>query len=362
MIAQRLPLIEIHRIALHTIYAKRPDQKCSEPDHDEALLSLTDEIKGMLKTRIIDAAGKHSKAFTLEIAQSQEGTFYDSCLPIKDQTDDDFLATSCQLATLLAVKQTRNRIPGGYFLLLNCSDKTENLGQYIVIKAEPDQGVTHSRKDKKSNVTLLDKILFSSAQKLFKIGMLFQRRQPEGQGITPNELYECLLFDNQFSNDKKPAEYFYKDFLAFSIDKNAKIQTQRFDKLTEDFITQKVTNQDDRESLINALRVELKSQDTIIQPAVFAQRHLESDDLKDLFTVEVTNQLPSSIEKDLTLLSRKVQKRKIDFSSDVMLTAPDEDFEEKVHIMRPDEDIDLTNTQYTYVRVKGQPFKRNSDE
>ncbi len=358
MIARLLPLINIHRIALHTILVKTSEEEHAEVDLDDALLDLTDDVREVLKKRLIDAAGKQSKAFTLEIARSEPGTFYDHCLPIINQNDDDFLNTSRQLAILLASKQTRTRIPGGYFLLLDCSDRAKGLGQYIVIKAEPDQGVTHSRTGKKSKADLLTKILFSSAQRLYKIGMLFQRLKPVGDGVTPNDLYECMLFDSQFSADKRPAEYFYKDFLSLSVDKNARLQTYRFNELVESFIHNQIVDQEAREDAMDALRVELKNQESLIQPAEFGKRHFEDDDLKDLFTVEVTNALPPSIEKDTRLLTQRIQKRKIDFSNGALLTAPDENFDDKVHILRTGDEIDLTDNRYTYVRVTGQPFRR----
>jgi hypothetical protein len=361
MIAQLLPLIDIHRVALHTILVKTHEEEHSEVDLDDDLLELTDQVKGMLKTRIIDAAGKHSKAFTLEIERGEEGTFYNYCRPIINQTDEEFLATSRQLALLLASKQTRSRIPGGYFLLLDCSDRAKNLGHYIVIKAEPDQGVTHSRTGRKSRADFLTKILFSSAQKLYKIGILSQRHEPLGDGQTPNELYECMLFDSQFSADKKPAEYFYRDFLSFSTDRNARLQTFKFNQLVENFIQSHIEDQENRENAMAALRVELKNQDNLIQPAEFGRRIFEGDDVRDQFTVEVTNELPPSIEKHTGLLVQRIQKRKISFSNGTLLTSPDDDFENEVHIIRSNEEIDLTDSRYTYIRVAGEPFKRKID-
>ncbi len=358
MIAQRLPLITIHRIALHTVLVKRPEQECSDVDHDEDLLELTEAFQELLIKRLIDATGKQSKAFTVELARSEAGTFFGHCQSLKDQSREEFLATSCQLASLLASTQRRNQIPGGYFLLIDCTDRENNLGQYIVIKAEPDSGVIHSRNGKVSKVDVLKQIMFSSAQKLFKIGMLFERSEPLNEGNDPNDQYECLLFDNQFSSDTRPAEYFYRDFLSYSIDRNAKIQTQRFSQLTEEFIFEHVKDSEVARDVLNALRVEIKSQENIISPMTFGQRYLATDELRDRYTSQVVNDLPSAIQKDTKLIDKKYSKRRIGFSNDIILTGPDEGFDEKVHVLEPGEEFDRNDDRYTYIRVTGQPYKR----
>lgn len=360
-IVQRLPLISIRRVALHKIVEKGKNDKCASVEPDKELLVIDEAIQKKLLDRIVEAAGRQTKSFDLEVAYSHEGTFFNLCEPIKAKTDEDFLNTSCLLAEKLASAQKHNRIPGGYFVLLDCSDPVTHLGQYIVVKAELDEVINVTRENNVSKLQLLDKVIFGSAKKFYKIGMLFERLQAHGQ--TPNERYECLLFDDQFNDDKRPAEYFFDEFLGFSIDKNAKIQTNRFEQFSQDFGRTHIHNNRELQNWIEAVRVELNSQDNLINPTDFARRHSPSQDVEDQFLSQVASKLPQAIPKDTTLVVRRLNQQKIDFQGKITLSGPHDEMEAKVDVILPGESIEeLLRTEegksYTFIRVEGSPYQR----
>ena len=149
---------------------------------------------------------------------------------MKSKSDPDFIQSSKDIADILADSQKRTNIPGGYIILLDALDEEKSI--YIIIKAEPHQAL--QRVDVQSQISLLKSVFLSPSQKLYKIGILCERLDPSGEN--PSDRFECWLFDDQFRAESHPAEYFYKDFLGFTIGNNAKIQSQRFYDKTEGFI------------------------------------------------------------------------------------------------------------------------------
>jgi len=139
---------------------------------------------------------------------------------------------------LLARAQTKQSIPGGYLIVMDCSDATSDYFACIVIKAEPHEALQLARIDGRDQLAVLDKVFLSPSQKFFKIGIIYQRSDEENVDL--NHQYGTLLFDDQFRPDGQPAEYFYKDFLGFSANRNNKIQSKRFYHKTESFIFREV--------------------------------------------------------------------------------------------------------------------------
>jgi hypothetical protein len=91
-----------------------------------------------------------------------------------------------------------------------------------------------------------------------------------------------LLLDNQFRIDSKPAEYFYKDFLGFSVENNPKIQSKRFYEATENFIMNSIDSLDQKNTMLDALHAEFQiesEEETLeIDPLIFVSQNFEDTD------------------------------------------------------------------------------------
>ena len=85
---------------------------------------------------------------------------------------------------------------------------------------------------------------------------MLERKNPDKKKTPPNDLLIAYLFDDQFRADSKPAEYFYKEFLGFSVDQNSKIQSSRFFEKTAGFIKDNFENYELQNNLLKALSLE----------------------------------------------------------------------------------------------------------
>ena len=342
--------------------------------HENELLNLTSEVTDLLITRLTDAAGRNSKAFNLVIENTSSESFFGQCHQLKTKTDSEFIAASKRIGDLLALCQARTNIPGGYFIFLQAFDPTNEIPLYIAIKAEP-----HSALQRRPGQTQLERlqVFLSPSQKLYKIGIIYKNvieeetqqllsGEENGQVQTTeedNSEFLCFLYDDQFRAESHPAEYFYKDFLGFSIGKNGKIQSSRFFQKTEKFIIEKIPDFEQKSAILNALRTEFsENQLPLITPSEVARHYMPTPALQDEYISEVAHELPPSFVKDSTLIKGRINKRKVDFPNDVKIVGPNEQFDEKVKIILDTNDlgdIDLSDENITVVVIEGKPYQND---
>lgn len=353
--------IEIHRGVMHHLDAKTKDTEHATATFEKTLFDIDDQIRKVLIDRLTYAAGRDSKAFELEIGNYSKNSFFDYVKDIKTLNDKKFFETSKKITSRLSECQNRNNIPGGVVILLDCSLSKKNTARlYIVIKAELHEALRHQKRGGRSKLQVLTEIFLSPAQRLYKVGIVYERK--DGQNQYPNDVYGCFLYDEQFRADgSKPAGYFYDRFLGFSVDKNAKIQIKRFYDNTYGFILKNIPEIDEKESLINALSTELTTNlEETISPVEFGKKYFIDEDINDAYTDSVLNYLPSTISKDTTLIKGDLSKKKIRFPNTITLSGTIEEFDKNVKIIRTEQDfkeLDYKNPNYTILRIQGKPFE-----
>lgn len=351
----------VNRLIIHTINAKQERQDTATVDPSDEISEIGHHVLEIIRTRLIDAAGRNSKAFELDIDNVNPNSFFDLSNNISDLGENEFIQQTTEIAELLAYSQRRVSIPGGYLLIMDCWDNETDLPIVIVIKAEPHEALQFSIDGGHTQVSVLTKVFLSPSQKLYKIGIIYRKTQEELEDV--NERFGCFLYDDQFRADTHPAEYFYKDFLGFSVGNNSKIQSQRFYDKTKHFVIENVEDFETKTALISALKNEFViNQDDTINPLNFANTYIPTrDGLRDLYIGDICQELPFSIVKDDSLLKARLTKRKIDFPNNINLSGPEESFDNKVEIIDEDsiDALDAGSTEYTIVKIMGKPYSSN---
>ena len=261
--------LNVRRIIIHTINPKQDGQDSASVDFSSEISRIDANVLAIIKVRLIDAAGRNSKAFELEIENTSLDSFFDLSKNLNSLNDSDFIRATSGIADLLADCQRKTSIPGGYLLIMNCIDNITHLPVHIVIKAEPHEALQFSIIDGHTQVNVLQKVFLSPSQKLYKIGIIYSKTDEQLENI--NEQFGCFLYDDQFRTDTHPAEYFYKDFLGFSVGENAKIQSQRFFDKTEKFILTNIANTETKTNLLSVLKTEFSAnENSTVNPTNFA--------------------------------------------------------------------------------------------
>jgi nucleoid-associated protein YejK len=352
----------VNRLIIHTINAKQDGQDTATVDASNEISEIDHNVLEIIRNRLIDAAGRNSKAFELDIENSNPHSFFELSNQISELEEEVFIQRTTEIAELLADSQRRISIPGGYLLILDCLDNECNLPVIIVIKAEPHEALQFSINGGHTQVNVLHKVFLSPSQKLYKIGIIYKKTSLESENV--NEQFGCFLYDEQFRADTHPAEYFYKDFLGFTVGNNSKIQSQRFYDKTKNFILTHVKDSDTKTLLVSALKNEFSiNQNDTINPINFATTYLPTEfGLRDTYIADVCQELPFSFVKDDTLIRPKLAKRKIDFPSNINLIGPEEDFDNRVEIISDSDSIqnlEADNPKYTIVKISGKPYTSN---
>ncbi len=352
----------MRRIIIHTINPKQDGQDSASVDFSSEISRIDANVLAIIKVRLIDAAGRNSKAFELEIENTSLDSFFDLSKNLNSLNDSDFIRATSGIADLLADCQRKTSIPGGYLLIMNCIDNITHLPVHIVIKAEPHEALQFSIIDGHTQVNVLQKVFLSPSQKLYKIGIIYSKTDEQLENI--NEQFGCFLYDDQFRTDTHPAEYFYKDFLGFSVGENAKIQSQRFFDKTEKFILTNIANTETKTNLLSVLKTEFSAnENSTVNPTNFANTYMPTENgIRDSYIGDVCQELPFAIVKDNSLIKNRLSKRKIDFPSNINVVGPEESFDNRVLIIDSSEDLsalEATSQDYTILKIFGKPYSSN---
>lgn len=357
----RLENLRIDRAIVHQIVEKQIGQDQATVNPRNSLITLNADVRALVNKRLIEAAGKESKAFELRIAQDGVGSFFECSADLCGNSDADFVESSKNVARLLARSQRRTKIPGGYLVVIGGTETGSNLRARLVIKAEPHEVLQYTT-GKVDQLNLLKDVFLSPEQKLFKIGIIYEKAANNGAEV--NERFGAFLYDDQFRQDDTPAAYFYRDFLGFDVSENAKIQTKKFFELTKSFIERNVNAREDRVAFISALRNEfVANQAATIDPLEFGVRLFENDvDVHDSYIREICEELPNAIVKDATLINSQLRRRQMSFTGKVSLVGPEETFDQHITIVDSEEELrelDPSSEDYTLIKIQGKPYTSN---
>ncbi len=343
--------LSIEKIIIHQIFKRDEKREVVEPRYNNEFTDLDASGLDELQNRIIKALGSDSYSIEMEISDFSQTSTFQSVAKLIRCSDDEFIETSKHLALKLAQSQTTRRIPGGVVVVFK-GKVGENPKNYIgIIKAEKHGGFQLTELDAKLLLEYLSNLLLTPQQKLYKISMFIEIDEPD-QSINrrPDE-FKAYVFDHNMnkSETKDAALYFYETFLGCAISPTNKKLTKDFYLETRNFINSLNIDDETKVDLNYALYSYLKvSQSANIQVSEFAEQYLDGDHKDEYINFMQSKEFPTNaIPKDMTYLKNKLKRRKINFTSDVTITAPSENFKELVKIVESEE-------MTTVVKIRGR--------
>lgn len=290
--------LHIQRAIMHRIVSKS-DQEDSHAECSDTLISLDDDIIRIFKKRLVDAFGMSSKAISLKINNVEPDSAYGYIKRLHNDSDQDFITDSKDLAEMLANKQNRKNIPSGFLIILDTNENVRHQQVEVLIKAESQSAFNIG---KHMSIEAVKDIIMSPASKLYKAASFIKS---DDSGLSAD--YKVLLFDEQFSTRSSLAEYFYKGFLGLTVRDNDKALTKMFfDGMSKAIKSVYADNQVEMARANFALLSEANNHDRMVSPRNVINRIIKVDDRDKFYEKCITEEMPTSFLKNTSLIESKI--------------------------------------------------------
>lgn len=347
--------LKLNRIIVHEVLLAADLDEGKTPQQSEQFLKLDPKGEGLLSKRLTDSLGSDSHSIELTVDVDREGSSFDLITKLPDADDKEFVATSKELALMLTKAQSAGTIKAGICVVLDGTMGSNSKPNRFaaILKAESDAGFVKEVTPKAVLLKYISDMVLGAQQRLFKIGCFIETKSPATGGngdVRVKDDFSAIVYDHQMSNtgDNNAARYFYATFLGCRLADNSQRLTKVFYEETSKHIDEAKLPTNKRVELKNHLVSYLKSQDTAVNPRTFADRYLPKSLHDGYFTrFKKAGFPPRDVTKDNHQIRRKLQVRRMFFSSKVRISAPEENFNEVVQIVE-------SKDGWTTVKINGE--------
>ncbi|HEY3597189.1 MAG TPA: nucleoid-associated protein NdpA [Paraburkholderia sp.] len=325
-----LSLLNIERLAVHDVNSRGPDQSYVAPTHRPNLVELPLSGMDMFNRRIAQALGHKSRGVQADFRETAAGSFFQNAAGLMHGDDKQFIALSMVAADRLAKAQlNRDYAPSKLIVLAGTVTKFQRPFA-AVVKADMQDALGEKTENGKTWIDYLEHIFLTESQRLFKIGFVQQTtaKAPLNGSLYDPQYFTAHLFDHIMTSteSRKAAYYFYGDFLGADMSATDKRLTRDFFEKTNRFLDTLNIARSRRIDLGESLRAELRSNVNSIGAASFGEKHLnKAEQVAYLKYMDKSGFPAHEITKDTDYIaSRLKRRRKMVFTSGVMLTTPAE--------------------------------------
>lgn len=348
----------VDRIIIHQVYRRDPDGNRVVPTQSHEYTNFEQSAMQEFKSRVKDAIGEGSKAVQMEIVNQESNDLPSLVNQLIDQDDEAFAISSYDIAKKLTDAQQTKSIPGGIVVVFSGTQGSQSKNYLGIIKAEVHSGYEKEINLKTNEISLkfVEELLLTPGTRLYKTAGFFEKADFDGVSEDLNDKWIVMISDYQISKaeGKAAAHYFYSDFLGCGYPKTSARTTKHFYESTRLFISEMDTSEEKKSNLLNALTTYLKvDTSSTISSSDFAEKYFDDIDVQDMFTAYMKNSgLPdNAFTKDIEHIKSKLQFRKVNFSSNVRITAPSEAFKNLITIETIEGDMDESGSPAEWTKV-----------
>lgn len=333
--------IHLNRIIVHEVLLAADLDGGKNPQQSDLFLELDPKGKTLLAKRLTDSLGSDSHSIELTVDVDREGSTFDLITKLPDASDKDFISTSKELALLLTKAQNAGTIKAGICVVLaGTMGSNASPSRFVaILKAESDAGFVKEITKKAVVLKYISDMVLGAQQRLYKIGCFIEKKSPAPDSKSDVRLkddFEAIVYDHQMSNtgDNNAARYFYGTFLGCRLADNSERLTRVFYEETSKHIDEAKLTAQKRVELKNHLVSYLKSEENVVNPRTFADRYFPKPLHESYFgRIKKAGFPPRDVSKNNHQIRRKLQVRRMFFSSKVRISAPEESFNDVVKIV-----------------------------
>ncbi|GAA4650836.1 nucleoid-associated protein [Kistimonas scapharcae] len=343
--------INLSRIILHNVFPP-DDEGRVEPVTSHELTLLGEKALGKLEERLTAVLGRGSKCIEMEIVNTTaDGCFARACNILR--TDNtDFIEQSAGFAEKHTDAHTSKGWPGGTLVVIDATVGPHAKHCLIIIKAERQEGFIERAQSDNVMMEYVENLLLTPQTKLYKVGVFVEKEQVGEAENEPNPArFSAYVFDSNITqkDERRAASYFYSNFLGLRVPQQAKHQTRNFFEATTRFIDQSELSTEEKVDLHNALYTYMKTdQSNVVEVGGFAASYL-GDEHRDDYEAYMLGEgiSENAIVKDTSLIAGKLRLRKLNFSSNVKVSAPADQFADLINVIE-------AGVESTTVRIQGR--------
>ncbi|MFK5891804.1 MAG: nucleoid-associated protein [Pseudomonadota bacterium] len=358
---------DVDRIIIHQVYRRDQDGNKVTPIQSHEYTNFDKNAMEAFKTRVKDALGEGSKAVQMEIVNQEPDDLPCLINEMIEKDDESFSVSSYDIAMKLTDVQQTKSIPGGIVVIF--TGKQGGLSKKFlgIIKAEVHSGYEKEVNKKTNEISLkfVEELLLTPGTRLYKTACFFEAGNYDESSLDLNNKWTVMVSDYQISkaDGKAAAKYFYSDFLGCGYPQTSARTTKQFYESTSLFIAELEVPEAEKSNLLNALSTYLKvDTSTTISASEFASKYFDDVDVQDSYTGHMRDSgLPdNAFTKDIEHIEGKLKFRKVNFGSNVKITAPSEIFKELITIEAIDGDLDESGNpaEWTKVIIKDKISKQ----
>lgn len=349
---------EVDRIIIHQVFRRDPEGNKIVPTQSLEFTNFEQSAMQAFKTRVKDAIGEGSKAVQMEIVNQEANDLPVLVDQIIAKEDDEFAASSYDIAKKLADAQQTKSIPGGIVVVFSGTQGIHSKKYLGIIKAEIHSGYEKEVNERNNMISLkfVEELLLTPGTRLYKTAGFFENQNYDEASNDLNEKWVVMVSDYQINNadGKSAAHYFYSDFLGCGYPETSARTTKKFYESTRLFINNMNATEERKSNLMMALTTYLKV-DTAssISSSDFSEKYLDDIDVQDNFTAYMIEAgLPSNaFTKDIEHIQKQLNFRKINFHNNVKITAPSDVFEKLISIESIIGDFDESGQPAKWTKV-----------
>jgi nucleoid-associated protein YejK len=333
--------LRIDRIIIHEIFKRTVSDVPSTPSYGTDLLSMSSIAKTALQQRLIEALGNNSHSIEMDIVDKSTNSIPTYLKTICTENDDAFIEKSRYIADKLSEAQVSMQYPGGIVVIIFGTVGTKNTLFSAIIKAEVHSGFHKMNVKDTISAEYLSDLFLTPQQKLYKIGFF----------LLAEKETKVIIYDHNMtrSETKQAAKYFYDSFLGCKIADSSKAITQNFFLLTREFVNELDIDIEKKMDYQDNLYSYLKNGNTsTISISDFSEKHLDIDH-RDLYNeYMVSSAFPTTaIVKELDLIKNKLKRRRLNFSTGVIIQRSSGNLKDVMSIVK-------TDSESTTVKISGK--------
>lgn len=210
-------------------------------------------------------------------------------------TETDLVVTSQRAARHLYAEQDGSTSEG--LLAVSKADLNGNRA-LAIMKLPHEEGLQiHTKEVNGKNtleITVLGDLTLTQHTRVFKAGLFWM----EADKVVG------LVSDDQTGESYDIAGFFLSNFLGFRRQQLPSVTTKSFKRIVEKYVSEKVTDDNEKLEYFNALYVELRSNAPKIDPSDFIQKHFKPEHQQPLFnTLKESGVTSAAFEKDTSQIT-----------------------------------------------------------